>query len=191
MEYRTKYPVIIEEENDDIETGFTKVNLEFTQIFNDLEAMFTPGGHTHLATDISNLPTGGYVPIGGIVMYSGYVENLPAAWKFCDGANGTPDLRDKFIVCCKTAAGGSYPQGQTGGEATHVLTAGEMPAHSHTMWSRYPQPTELWGNYGKCDDDTSSPITNRMGGITGPVGDGTAHNNIPPYYALAFIQRQS
>lgn len=45
-------------------------------------------------------------------------------WAICDGANGTPDLRNKFIRSTDGAAGG------TGGSDTHTHT---MPTHFHTM----------------------------------------------------------
>lgn len=37
-------------------------------------------------------------------------------------------LEDRFLL----AAGSTYAAGSTGGEASHVLTASEMPAHTHT-----------------------------------------------------------
>ena len=42
-------------------------------------------------------------------------------------------VKDVFIL----AAGDKYTQGQTGGEATHVLTLQEMPTHNHKgfYWS--------------------------------------------------------
>ena len=36
------------------------------------------------------------VPRGAIIMWSG--SDLPTGWALCDGQNGTPDLRDKFIL---------------------------------------------------------------------------------------------
>ena len=37
-------------------------------------------------------------PIGLISMWSGAITYLPQGWALCDGANGTPNLIDKFIV---------------------------------------------------------------------------------------------
>lgn len=38
------------------------------------------------------------VPIGGIIAYTGALNALPLNYHLCDGTDGTPDLRDRFIV---------------------------------------------------------------------------------------------
>ena len=40
--------------------------------------------------------TGFVIPPGGIIMWSG--ETVPEGWKLCDGTQGTPDLRGRFVV---------------------------------------------------------------------------------------------
>lgn len=65
---------------------------------------------------------------GVIVMWSGSADNIPEGWALCDGTNGTPDLRDRFIV----GAGGEYAVGDTGGAKEVTLTTEQMPKHSHT-----------------------------------------------------------
>jgi microcystin-dependent protein len=67
------------------------------------------------------------VPPGAIIMWSGSINDIPVGWALCDGSNGTPDLRDRFIV----GAGGSYNVGNTGGEMTVTLTTAHMPSHNH------------------------------------------------------------
>lgn len=52
-------------------------------------------------------------------MWGGLLANIPAGWALCNGANGTPDLRDRFV---KGAANGANPGG-SGGGATHTHTA--------------------------------------------------------------------
>lgn len=69
------------------------------------------------------------IPIGGVIQFSGSVATLSANWQLCDGTNGTPDLRDRFIV----GAEGTYPQGSIGGANTVALSVAEMPSHSHTV----------------------------------------------------------
>ncbi|MDX7999517.1 tail fiber protein [Xenorhabdus sp. Reich] len=40
------------------------------------------------------------LPKGMIVMFSG--NSAPTGWAFCDGNNGTPDLRSRFVMCGET-----------------------------------------------------------------------------------------
>ena len=63
------------------------------------------------------------VPSGGIIMWSGSIGSIPAGWFLCDGANGTPNLTNRFIV----AAGGTYAAGSSGGTADAIVVA-----HTHT-----------------------------------------------------------
>ena len=67
------------------------------------------------------------VPPGAIIMWSGSINDIPVGWVLCDGRNGTPDLRDRFIV----GAGGSYSVGSRGGSNTVTLTTSQIPSHSH------------------------------------------------------------
>lgn len=70
----------------------------------------------------------GATPVGGILMFSG--ATYPDNWFLCDGTNGTPDLRDKFIV----AAGSTYAAGASGGAAvhSHSISIDSGGAHTHT-----------------------------------------------------------
>lgn len=69
------------------------------------------------------------IPSGLISMWSGSAEDIPTGWLLCDGTNGTPDLRGRFIV----GAGGDYAPGNTGGEDAVALTTAQMPKHTHTF----------------------------------------------------------
>lgn len=63
------------------------------------------------------------VPAGVIAMWSGSAASIPAGWALCNGLNGTPNLRDRFVV----GAGTSYAVGDTGGQ--NAITS--VPAHTH------------------------------------------------------------
>ena len=68
------------------------------------------------------------VPSGVITMWSGSISSIPSGWALCDGNNGTPNLRNRFIV----GAGGSYGVGNTGGADNVTLTTAQMPQHNHS-----------------------------------------------------------
>jgi microcystin-dependent protein len=69
------------------------------------------------------------IPSGLIAVWSGSVASIPAGWVLCDGANGTPNLRDRFVV----GAGSSYAVDATGGSNTVTLATTEIPGHTHTV----------------------------------------------------------
>ena len=127
--------------------------------------------------------TSSIIPSGLIMMY--YGNTIPDGWALCDGTNGTPDLRNRFII----GAGGTYNSGETGGESVHVLTIDEMPKHSHKMkydstgWTAIRQSH---GTDGIVENTTSSYDGQYS---TEEVGNGNAHNNMPPYYALCYIMK--
>lgn len=52
----------------------------------------------------TNSGSGGGTPAGGIIMWSGTIASIPAGWALCNGASGTPDLTDKFIISVASAA---------------------------------------------------------------------------------------
>jgi hypothetical protein len=67
------------------------------------------------------------VPKGVIWMWNSTAASIPTGFQLCDGTNGTPDLRDRFII----GAGSTYSPGNTGGTATVTLSTANLPAHSH------------------------------------------------------------
>lgn len=122
----------------------------------------------------------GVVPIGGIIMWSGAIVDIPTAWELSDGtcAIACPDLRDKFVM----GAGSTYAVDATGGAATLNL------AHTHTV-SR-----DGWGETfpgyqaGRLLTRADNPGTAANGITTGSTG-GAAESILNPYYSLAYIIR--
>jgi len=115
---------------------------------------------------------------GMIMMYNG--SSAPSGWAICNGSNGTPDLRDRFIV----GTGSSYSLGNTGGANSVTLTLNQIPAHTHT-YERTDVGINVadrpWpANNNDCD------MTNQN---TSSAGGGQSHENRPPYYALMFIMK--
>lgn len=137
-------------------------------------------------------------PSGSIIIWSGFLANIPLGWKLCDGSLSTPDLRDRFTKGVPT--GGTNPGG-TGGVETVTLTTGNMSNHLHSgtgtihshAASRADSADEnadaILGGDGV---SSASPETNRIK-IVNTVqsqGGGGSHNNIPQFYSVAFIQKE-
>ena len=122
-----------------------------------------------------------------ILVWSGSTADIPIGWQLCDGSNGTPDLRDKFVL----GAGSSYAPGSTGGEKQHTLTQNEIPSHGHSY-------EYIIGPYSSQVSSDGFWVGSQSEGFnwiaaytvsTGWSGGGQPHNNMPPYYALAYIMR--
>jgi hypothetical protein len=140
------------------------------------------------------------VPSGVIVLWSGSIGSLPNGWFLCDGNNGTPDLRDRFVVGAG-GPGATYSVGNTGGSAnaivvshTHTATSAVTdPGHTHTY--NAPSGFTSSGGFGSAVDSIVSGTTgSRTTGITvattvNSTGSSGTNANLPPYYALAYIMK--
>ena len=91
------------------------------------ESQIICGSRDGTANVLYPVSGGESIPSGIITIWSGASDAIPSGWWLCDGQNGTPDLRNRFIV----GAGSSYGVGNTGGSDTVVLDANQIPSHSH------------------------------------------------------------
>ena len=132
-------------------------------------------------SNITNV-TGG-VPTGTIVMYNG--DSAPSGWAICNGQNGTPDLRDKFIV----STGSSYNRGDTGGASSVTLTTNQMPSHDHNVdvLAEFASTHGTWDTGGGYRQVHTGGTHRKP--ITSDTGGGQSHENRPPYYAITFIMK--
>jgi len=85
-----------------------------------------PAGPTGATGSTGPAGSDAAIPAGVIVMWGGLVSAIPSGWVLCNGSNGTPDLRSKFV---KGAAAGIDP-GTTGGAATHGHTVTQPGDHA-------------------------------------------------------------
>jgi len=120
--------------------------------------------------ETGNVTVGG-IPSGLIAMWSGSVSNVPSGWTLCDGTDGAPDLRNRFVA----GAGDEYTVGDTGGEKEHQLTVAEMPSHTHNAIS---------SGYGLGSNGTQLEEREEP---TSSTGGDQPHENRPRFYALAYI----
>lgn len=107
------------------------------------------------------------LPVGVIVSWGDTIANIPAGWQHCDGTNGTPDLRNVFVLGAQTDSGGGgmFEVGDTGGAVIDTTN-------------------------GPSDPDTT--VDNNGDASTTTVASDT-HTHVadilPPYHARAWIMR--
>ncbi|MDX4061727.1 hypothetical protein Q6A90_05035 [Aliarcobacter skirrowii] len=149
-------------------------------------------------------------PRGVIVMWSGATNVIPTGWALCDGQNGTPDLRDRFVV----GAGSTYGVGVTGGSKDAVVVAHThtQVAHSHTASTNSTgahthtvNAVTSGGGSGNAPSKSANAYTNVTSSSSGAhshtvtvanetpainsTGVSGVDKNLPPYYALAYIMK--
>jgi microcystin-dependent protein len=142
------------------------------------------------------------IPAGMISLWYGSIGSVPTGWYLCDGTNGTPDLRDRFVM----GAGSTYAVGSTGGSSTRTLTTTEMPSHSHSATfvgdalaphsHTYTSPIGPFGTVSSGGTGPSTASTSSVSGGTpsgtvtiGTTGSGSSFSILNPYYALAYVMK--
>jgi len=148
-------------------------------------------------------------PPGAVQVYAGLTA--PTGWLLCQGqavsrttyaalfaAIGTrygagdgsttfniPNLKGRVPVGGDSAEPEFNTIGETGGEKTHTLTVGEIPAHNHQEKvadrSGYTGTDGTAAGTGYTDDMHLSSYT------ANSTGGGGAHNNLQPYIAMHYI----
>lgn len=126
----------------------------------------TGGLHSHSVNSASSLPAYyavAYIyntaaadfPIGGILIWTGTLAIIPASYNLCDGGDGRPELRSRFLY--GTAAG--VDPGGTGGSDTHTHTDNSTGTHSdHSIGSAGAHQHSATNSIGAHSHSTSSPI---------------------------------
>ncbi len=97
---------------------------------------------------------------GLICFWNGAIADIPAGWALCDGTQGTPDLRDRFVVGAKQDDGGVPKSNITGS----LLQTGGSVDHTHTAVAG----TDFW---------------------LAPGANVSTEQHIGPFYALALIMK--
>jgi hypothetical protein len=148
-------------------------------------------------------------PVGGIIMWSGTIAAIPTGWALCNGSNGTPDLRNRFVigahsdnagVANTTVTGASTLTGGTKDAIvvshTHTATTNTTGAHTHALLYSVQTNENISSSRGRTDGFQSGAISNTESAgshshtvTVASTGDSGTNQNLPPYYALAFIMK--
>jgi len=163
-------------------------------------------GQVLLSAGGSTTPTWGNAFVAGmIMMWSGTIATIPSGWYLCNGSNGTPDLRNKFVIgAYQDTTGTAYTtvtgsDTQTGGTKdaivvshTHTATVTD-PGHTHNYGQS--ERTQVGTDNGVAYDSEPSSAFATSSSTTGitvsnsTTGSSGTNQNLPPYYALAFIMK--
>ena len=150
-------------------------------------------------------------------MWSGAANAVPSGWYLCNGSNGTPDLRGKFVVGYSNTDG-LFDVGDSGGskDATLVSHSHTVNNHTHSFSGTTNNPGDHNHSYTFLEKNvaygggssaysrtTTGATTGNAGGHTHTVsgtiggsspgtnsqGSSATNANLPPYYALCYIMK--
>jgi len=125
------------------------------------------------------------IPSGVITMWSGLISAVPSGWFLCNGANGTPDLRNRFVYGASVDGDVSAVGGST--------TTSEAGSHTHSI------PISGWSY--STSNAAGYLLTGRKSGVMhaeyarasatqNVAGSGAhTHTTLPPYMKLAYIMK--
>ena len=151
------------------------------------------------------------VPQGTILPWYGKQVDIPDGFALCDGKNGTPDLRNRFIV----GAGDTYKLSDIGGKDAVKLEPSQTSSHYHTFGfhngnnngyfittaskktnaslpsGTYPAKWNGSGGGGWYGWDGSgwNGGQNLVTSLTVATEAQKPHENRPPYYALYYLMK--
>jgi microcystin-dependent protein len=147
-------------------------------------------------------------PLKCALPYWGAVADIPDGWQLSDGTNQTPDMSGMFVVGYDPDDLSHDEIGKTGGESKHTLSVAEMPNHDHSGSVYIPAhkhglPKTVYSKEGAGGDDNTFSNSNNTGAVnvtetsiapaqsptftTAKKGGGTAHENRPKFYTMAWI----
>jgi len=149
---------------------------------------------------------------GIVFWFYGEIGNIPSAYYYCDGNNGTPDLRAKFI----RGVGNGLNLGNVAGSEYITIQNQHMPVHHHSVNintssngshnhtnGAYEKLLSVTGHHTIMNSDDSGgtepdlwysesmlPVgdhSHAVNGNTGNSGSGNSINVMNPYVALVPI----
>jgi len=148
---------------------------------------------------------------GMIIMWSGTIAAIPSGFLLCNGSLGTPDLRNKFVICADADSSGAAKTTvtgaatQTGGTKdsvivshTHTSTGvtNTIPDHVHAVTNQGSYQGGQFATNGVGQSQSPTVNSGSAGGhvhtvtnTVSTVGVSGTNQNLVPYYSLAYIMK--
>jgi hypothetical protein len=151
---------------------------------------------------LASLSTLSFFPRGTILTFNKDAwdakdNNFKQIWKVCDGTNGTPDLKNRFL------RGAEYPAGNYNGADSVKLAKENLPKHAHTIndpghthsYTRSSLTINADYHGIRAGNPTSATTDNSKTGIS--VNDtfpnqseyAKAFSVVPSYYTVIYIMK--
>ena len=168
-----------------------------------LDGNLGTNGQVLVSVGSANTPVWGDAFVKGMIMvWYGSASAVPSGWALCNGSNGTPNLRNKFVMGANTQA----DVNTTGGSAnatlpshTHTGSTNTTGNHSHTLPHYLVQAVSGSGDIDRDNEyqqwkALSGQSTNTTGNhahsfTTASSGTSATNANLPPYLALHYIMK--
>ena len=198
--------------NGECKTGTKPSELETSCRVIDIEVKSLAGYVYKVSPTRIQLQAVDALPKGSIITYTGDLNKLPGNWHLCDGEDGTPNMKDLFVV----GAGNQYALGDIGGTSSTYLSNEEAGTHYHYFGqnnynnqgnlatsSRYVSGNNfkwhsgmlgLKGWNGRGHGSSNAPVNGRPVNLVTTLAyntDNLPHENRPPFYAIYFIIKMS
>lgn len=138
---------------------------------------------------------GGGVPVGAVMLWKGSYATIPDGYQLADGTNGTPDLRERFLMGIASTENDNNLL-ETGGDTSHINALGTLAAastHTHTVYlnnggGAVAVGAGFTGGAASSHNHTWSAVTSNGGAHT-HSGTYTAADHLPPYTKYYWITR--
>lgn len=133
---------------------------------------------------------------GDIALFLGSVDNIPVGWKLCNGDDGTPDMRDRFLKIPASASSST-----TGGSNTHTHAAQShthnLASHNHTGYIPASSDYHNSGGSGHhywvqnvSNAHTLAAVSSSSATLTSSNTTADSADNQPEYRTVVYIQME-
>lgn len=131
-------------------------------------------------------------PQGVILPWYTKSGSFPSGWAICDGSNGTPDLRGKFLI----GVGNMSDVGQPRGQETHTHGVSKVGVSVSGGTARAQEPgsnADAWKADGMARGGapqvTGLDHSHAFSGNGGASGNTDAASNVPPAITVLYMMK--